>query len=470
MKMNSLFAGAFALAIAFALTIVGADPALAMSGDLIAPSFGALGMITAAGTGRFAMTAAERAKGRFMRGPDHPGEGGRKTAAQLAQETKTEFEGKLSNIKELAEKALTEAEKGVKLEQAEKERIDEALTDFNGVKTRLEDLEQKLARDNGRGDDLQTAGERFVNDEEFKAFAGQTRPRGRVQVDVKDITSLTTDAAGSVGTLVQPDRAAPVPLPQRRMTIRALLAPGTTSSNTIEYDKEKGFTNNAAPVAEGTTKPQSEIQYQEATASVRTIAHWMRASVQILDDAPGLRSMIDNRLRYGLAFVEEQQLLNGSGTGQNLEGLITAATAYATPSGLAAAQQIDTVRLAMLQVALAEYPANGVVMNPIDWAVIELLKDGDGNYMIGQPQGMAPPTLWGLPVVPTQAMTEDKFLVGAFDLAAQIFDRQNATVEVSTEDQDNFVKNKVTIRAEERLALAIYRPEALVYGDFGRVT
>lgn len=392
----------------------------------------------------------------------------KKTAAELAAETKAAFDKQLSTVKDLAEKALAEAEKGVKLEQADKDKIDEALTEFNGTKARLEDLEQKLARDTGRGEDGLTAGQRFINDEQFKAFAEETRPRGRVQVEVKDITSLTTDAAGSVGTLVQPDRAGQVDLPQRRMTIRALIAPGSTNSNLVEYDKEKGFTNNADTVAEGAAKPQSEIQFEEASAKVVTIAHWMRASNQIMADTPALASIIDNRLRYGLAFKEEVKLLNGPG-GSDLEGLVTAATAYAAPSGLVAAQQIDTVRLAMLQVALAEYPANGVVMNPIDWAVIELLKDANDNYLIGQPQGMAPPTLWGLPVVPTQAMTEDKFLVGAFDLAAQIFDRQNATVEVSTEDGDNFTKNKVTIRAEERLALAIYRPEALVYGDFGRV-
>lgn len=392
-----------------------------------------------------------------------------KTAAELAAEVKRDFETKHDKVKEIAEKALAEAEKGVPLAGTAKELADQALTGMNEAKARLDELEQKMARRGEPGDHGRTAGERFVEDEGFKAFASQTRPRGRFIAEVKDITSLTTDAAGSVGTLVRPDRAAPVDLPRRRMTIRALLAQGNTSSNSIEYDKEKLFTNNAAPVAEGALKPQSEIQYEEATATVRTIAHWMRASVQILADAPGLRSMIDNRLRYGLAYVEEQQLLNGSGTGQNLSGLVTEATAYAAPGGLTAGQMIDTVRLGMLQVALAEYPPNGIVLNPIDWAYIEMLKDGDSRYLIGNPQGTLNPTLWGLPVVPTQAMGEDKFLVGAFDLAAQIFDRQDATVEVSTEDQDNFVKNKVTIRAEERLALAIYRPAALVYGDLGRV-
>lgn len=415
------------------------------------------------------MTAAERQMGRFMRAPDgHAPEA--KTAEELAAEVKGEFERKFDELKGMAENALGKAEAGEALTKTFKEKVDEVLTEANGLKARLDDAEQKLARrQDADADAPRTAGERFVASEEFKNFAGQTRPRGRLIVEVKDISSLTTDAAGSVGTLVQAQRVMPVDLPQRRMTVRALLAQGNTTSNTIEYDKEKVFTNSAAPVAEGDAKPQSELQFEEATAPVRTIAHWMRASVQILDDAPALRSIIDNRLRYGLAYIEEAQLLNGSGAGQNIEGLVTAATAYAAPGSLVADQLVDTIRLGILQVALAEYPANGIVLNPIDWAYIEMLKDANDNYLIGNPQGSIQPRLWNLPVVATQAMTVDKFLVGAFDMAAQIFDRQDATVEVSTEDQDNFVKNKVTIRAEERLALAIYREQAIVYGDLGRV-
>lgn len=392
-----------------------------------------------------------------------------KSVGELAAEFKADFQTKHDKVKEIAEKALAEAEKGVPMATTAKELADQALTGMNEAKARMDEIEQKMARGGGDADENRTAGERFVNDEGFKAFAGQTRPRGRFISEVKDITSLTTDAAGSVGSLVQPQRVAGTMLPQRRMTIRALLAQGNTNSSSIEYDKEKVFTNSAAPVAEGAIKPQSELQFEDATAPVRTIAHWMRASVQILADAPALRSMIDQRLRYGLAFQEEAQLLNGSGSGQNIEGLVTAATAYAAAGGLVAATPVDVVRLMILQVALAEYPANGIVMNPIDMAAIEMSKDTAGGYLIGDPQGTINKRLWGLPVIETQAMGVDKALVGAFDLAAQIFDRQDATVEVSTEDQDNFVKNKVTIRAEERLALAIYRQAALVYGDLGRV-
>jgi len=392
-----------------------------------------------------------------------------KTVAELAAETKAAFEIKHDQVKEIAEKALSEAQEGKALSETTKELADQALTALTEAKSRMDEMQQQLDRRGSESETLLTAGQRFVEDDGFKSFAGQTRPRGRHIVEVKDITSLTTDAAGSVGTLVQPQRVAGTELPRRRMTIRALLAQGNTNSSSIEYDREKVFTNNAAPVAEGALKPQSEIQYEDATAPVRTIAHWMRASVQILADVAALRSIIDQRLRYGLAFQEEVQLLTGSGSGQNLTGLITAATAYSAPGSLSATTPVDVIRLMILQVALAEYPANGIVMNPIDMAAIEMSKDSAGGYLIGDPQGTIQKRLWGLPVVETQAVSVDKALVGAFDLAAQIFDRQDATVEVSTEDQDNFVKNKVTIRAEERLALAIYRPAALVYGDLGRV-
>ncbi|KQQ82128.1 capsid protein [Aureimonas sp. Leaf324] len=400
---------------------------------------------------------------------DRPG-GGSKSAAELAAEVKRDFETKHDKVKEIAEQALAEAKKGAPLSEKAKELADEALTGMNETKSRLDELEQKLARGGGGEEGPRTAGERFVEDDQFKAFASQTRPRGRVLVEVKDITSLSTDAPGSAGALVNSDRRGlQVQLPQRRLTVRSLILPGETASNAIEYEQEKLFTNAAAPVAEGALKPQSELQFEDKTATVRTIAHWMRTSVQILADAPGLRSIIDQRLRFGLALAEENQLLNGSGTGQNLLGLVTAATAYAAAGGLTATTQVDVLRLMILQAALAEYPPNGIVINPIDWAAIEMAKDAGGNYIIGNPQGTLSPTLWSLPVVPTQAMGVDKALVGAFNLAAQIFDRQDATVDVSTEDQDNFVRNKVTIRAEERLAMAIYRPQAIVYGDLGRV-
>jgi HK97 family phage major capsid protein len=210
-------------------------------------------------------------------------------------------------------------------------------------------------------------------------------------------------------------------------------------------------------------KPESTITYGLMQTAVVTIAHWIKASKQILDDFKQLSSNIDFRLRYGLAIVEEAQLLKGSGVGNNLNGIYTQATAYSAPIVLSGTvTKIDVLRLMLLQSELALFPATGIVLHPADWTAIELTKDSTGNYIFANPQSLAQPALWGRPVVSTMSMTQDTALVGAFSLGAQLFDREDANVVISTENQDDFIKNMITIRAEERLGLAVYRPEAFI--------
>lgn len=375
-----------------------------------------------------------------------------KTAAELAAEVKADFSKSLDAVKEIAEKAVADAQKGIDQSDAAKAKTDEALTAMNEAKARLDDLEQKLARGGGSDDErAKSIGEQFVESEGFKSFEAtgfsKSARGGDLQIKAT-LTSATTDAAGSVGDAVNQTRLPGIlPLPQRRMTVRDLLSQGRMDGSTLEYVKETGFTNSAAPVAEGAAKPESDLKFDLVTTSAKVIAHWMKASKQILSDVSQLRSVIDERLLYGLAYAEEQQLLNGSGTGQNLLGIIPQASAYSAPITIAGATSIDQMRLAMLQAALAEYPATGHVMNPIDWAFIETLKDSEGRYIIGNPQGTASPTLWSLPVVTTQAIAVDKFLTGAFKLGAQVFDRWDARVETGYVN-DDFTKNLVTDLAE----------------------
>lgn len=475
MKMNSLFAGAFALAIAVCLTVLGADAAFAAGEAELIPGLGIAGAIGAAGAGRMAMTAAERAMGRFMRAPDHDASGrDTKSAAETAAEVKAAFDKRFDELKAVAEDALGRAEKGEGLSEGAKQKADEAITEAGAAKARLDELEQQMAT-MGKGSQAEgrkTAGQTFVENEEVKAFLANPSSGRKVGVDIESkaiISSLTTDADGSAGDLLQPDYQSVIPGVERRLTIRDLLMPGRTNQASIQYPKETGFTNSADTHTEtgGTTKPQSELKFDIVTTSVTTIAHWVIATRQILDDAPALQSYIDGRLRYGLKLVEEDQLLNGGGTGTDLNGIYTQATAStANLMTVSNPTKIDVIRVAILQAALAEFPPNGVVINPLDWAGIELEKDTAGAYIIGNPQDRAQPRMWGLPVVATQAMTVDKFLVGSFGMGAQVFDRQDANVAISTEDASNFRQNLVTILAEERLALAVYRPEAFVKGDF----
>jgi HK97 family phage major capsid protein len=244
-----------------------------------------------------------------------------KSAAELAAEIKSDFETKHDRVKEIAEKALAEAQAGTPLATTAKELADQAITGMDEAKSRLDEMEQKMARRGVDGDAPRSAGERFTEDEQFKAFAGQTRPRGRVVVEVKDITSLTTDAAGSAGALIPTDRRGmQVELPQRRLTVRSLLLPGQTASSSIEYEQEKLFTNNAAPVAEGTLKPQSDLQFEDKTASVRTIAHWMRPRSRSWPMLRVCARSSTNACATAWRWPKKAQLLNGSGSGQNLLG------------------------------------------------------------------------------------------------------------------------------------------------------
>jgi len=394
-----------------------------------------------------------------------------KSAAEMAVEVKAAFEARTNEVKGIAEKALAEAAKGIGMSETVKELADAALLGMNEAKARLDELEQKAVRPSGGDVSVhRSAGTQFVESDEYKSFMASGKSRGSVSVEMKAIiSSLTTLADGSAGDLLEPLRLPIVAPVDRRMTVRSLIMPGRTSQPMIQYPVETGFTNAAATVSEtsGATKPQSEIQFDIVTGAVTTIATTMPATRQIMDDAPMLQSYIDARLRFALATVEEQQLLNGSGTGTNLRGLVTAATAFAAGSVIiAGATNLDVLRIAMLQAALAEFMASGHVINPLDWAVMETLKDTQGRYIIGNPQEVATPRLWGLPVIATQAMGAGSFLTGAFMMGAQIFDCLFFKDTASTENVDNFVKNLVTIRAEERLALAIYRPQAFITGTY----
>lgn len=379
-------------------------------------------------------------------------------------------------VKEFGTEFVKKIEAGDKISADLKEKTDKALADQGELRSKIDELndrakeiEQTVARRSTGGEKSaaqKTPGELFLEDAKVKEFLAQGfRSRGRVRADMAVITTA------AMSGLVQPDRIQGiVSIPERTMTVRDLLTPGRTTSNSIQYWQETGFTNNAHVVSEGVSKPESTITGSLVTANVATIAHVMIAAKQIIEDAPALQSQIDGRLRYGLAYAEEAELLSGDGTGVHILGIIPQATTYSANFTPEAPSRIDTMRLAILQSELALFPATGTVLNPIDWARIELTKDAEGRYIFVQPQSETTPRLWGRPIVSTPALSANRFLTGAFKLGAQIFDREDANVEISTEDGDNFRKNLLTLRAEERLALAVYRPQAFVYGTFQAAT
>ena len=374
----------------------------------------------------------------------------KKLADMVAQKSdKADYDAQVKKVEELAEKA-------------------------QGLADQILACEQKLSRPMGgaAGATVKSLGEMVAEDEGVKAMR-----EGKARVATIQLKSFerknvgpVTSASASAGVLVDPMRVGMVRPEDQDLRIRSLLMPGVTASNAIEYFKENVFTNSAAPVAELALKPQSDITFSKQSTTVKTLAHWIYASKQIMDDVPMLMSYINGRLIYGLRLVEEQQLLLGDGTGENLLGIIPQATAYdatlITTLGVTNVNKMDVIRAAMLQVQLSLYEPTGIVLHPTDWAAITLTKDSNGNYLVANPQSTLSRVLWSLPVVPSMSMSQGTFLVGSFRYGAQFFDREAANIAVSYEDRDNFVKNAVTIRAEERLALAVYRPAAFVAGSF----
>lgn len=373
-------------------------------------------------------------------------------------------------IKAFAEKASQEIKEHGTILADTKTVLDGLVKDGLGLQDRLQDIEQKMARRFAANDptDQKSAGEELSESEDFQAL--QTRGRGIARIGRKAVTNITssTTGTGGVGAGIQATRVPGIVAgPDREFTVRDLIMPGRTASNAIEYVRETGFQNMAAPQGgEGAAKAQSDLSFGLVTTTVKTIAHWFRASKQVLSDIPLLQSYINGRAIYGLKYKEEEQLLAGDGTGQNLLGLIPQATAFNEALRKTGDTKIDTLRRAILQVRVAEYRASAIALNPVDWADIELTKDANGSYIWVNVQEGGAQRLWKLPVVDSNAVPEGEFLVGAMNIAAQVFDREDAAVEVSTEDGDNFRTNMVTIRAEERLALAVYRPESFVHGEF----
>lgn len=345
-------------------------------------------------------------------------------------------------------------------------------TRMGGIEARVAEVEQKMAR-RGGGDpapasETKSIGERFTGGDEFKAYASAGM-KGTVRMEVKTITSATGSAGGAQGGFVTPDRQTdPIMLPRRQMTIRDLVQPGRTASNSVHFLRQTLRQTAAAPVAENPSaiKPQSDYAWQEVLAPVKTIAHWVPASRQVMEDAPALQSIVDGELRYGLDDIEELQLLLGDGTGENLLGLMPQATAFVAPFTIANPTMLDVLLQALAQADASLLPADGIVLNTLDHRRMQATKDAQGRYIGGGPYEQAADRVWQTPKVATNIMPQGSFLVGAFSTAAQIFDRLDAEVLASSEDRDNFVRNMWTIRAEKRLAFAVKRPNAFIKGTF----
>lgn len=285
-----------------------------------------------------------------------------------------------------------------------------------------------------------------------------------------EVKADMTIGADFTGDVIPADRVPGYKFdPTRSVHVRQLIPTGSTDSDVVRYVKESGYTDGGAAKAEGATLGQSDFDMTATDANVRKIGTYFRISEEMLADTPQLTSYLSARAPEKLLSVEDDQILNGSGVAPNLSGIITDATDFAAggfANAIESANEFDVLTVALNQLALANYSADYIMINPTDFHKILLLKSSQNEYLVKDWNQGLQPRINGVPVILSTAVTSDKYLVGNFGMGTQLWIRDNVGVEFSRFDSTNFRDGFVTVRVQERVALTNYLPNAFVNGDF----
>lgn len=331
--------------------------------------------------------------------------------------------------------------------------------EFKSIAASVNEIAQKQSAGFEKGDSrIMTAGEEFVKSDAFAALV--KGERDKVRLEVKN--TVTSDS-----TTVFPDqRPGVIPGNFAPLTIRQLFRAVPVSTNMVNSLRELAWTNSAAEVSQGAAKNQSDLTFEQYNVPIQTVAHWIKVSKQLMEDAPAIMAYIDTRLRDGLAQRIDAQLLNGNGTSPNLSGLTDSGnfTAYTPTSDDLLVDAINRAKYALW--ATGNTP-DTVIVNPATWGAMERTREGagTGQYLYGTPGTIAGANAFGLRIVLSNNMPAAKFLVGAIDSSCVLYNRTGAVVEAGYVG-DDFTNNLVTLRAEERLGLGVERPSGLLYGDW----
>jgi HK97 family phage major capsid protein len=374
------------------------------------------------------------------------------------------YEGQLQESKSAANEVRDEVRQLA-------EKHSELVEQSEALSAKFQEFEQNaMTSMKGGGEREPTWGQKLVDSESFKAMVEGSK---HARVNVKNtIIGEVGSPQDPVDTLTPADRLPGiVPGAFRQLSVLDVVPMGTTNSNAVEYTRESSWTNDAAETAENSAKPESDLTFELVSDPVRTIAHWIKASRQVLDDAPALESYIDRRLRHGLRQRLESQILTGNGTSPNIEGL-TATGRHTDFTAASGANRLDSLNRAKYDVIGADFVATHYFVNPADWSEIELLKAGSGNEYaaangnaVGYIANGLQPLAWGLPVIANNNVSSGEFFCVDIN-SMMLMMRQGAVVEMFEQDDTNVQSNLVTIRAELRAALAVFQPTAIRYGSF----
>lgn len=372
---------------------------------------------------------------------------------------------------EQIDKTIAGMQDDVKSEKAARGDVEKKLEELGKAQLKLSqqllEIQQKSQGQAVAHTVARSVGEQVVKSDSYTGFRQSTGGRRSMCTVVKTAPDPTGTAAAHVPAYREPGIVA---MAQRELMIEALFPNIHVSQNSVEFVKETGFTNNAAPVAEGATKPQSTGSFELVQLPVQTVAHFAKITKQLADDAEALAAFINARMVYGVDKATEDEILSGTGTAPHLSGLMKTGNYVAQSFTLDQIGGTGSTLLDLLRMTYAYINANGyrtsaVILNPIDWALMQGLKGSDKQYLLGSPAGsLAAVAPWGVRVIPSAAMQSGKYLAGDFARAATVYDRQETLVEIATQNEDDFIKNLLTCRAERRLALAVERPAALMGG------
>ena len=337
---------------------------------------------------------------------------------------------------------------------------------------------------NERLDAMEVANKKQFNSQKkvtFKSALQEALDNGAVEGIAKgnsrsasfELKADMTIGADFTGEVIPADRVPGYKFdPTRPVHVRQLLATGSTQSDVVRYVKESGYSNGAAATAEGTTLGQSDFDMTAADANVRKIGTYFRISEEMLADTPQLTSYLSARAPEKLLEVEDAQILSGDGTGANLSGIITDAADFDVSSSGAfyqsveSANEFDVIVAALNQLALLNYNADCIMLNPTDFNKILLLKDSTNKYLKDQVYNGLQPSFSGVKVIQNTAIAAGSFLIGNFGVGTQLWVRQGVNVEFFREDGTNVRDGFVTVRVSERVALTNYLPNAFVNGSF----
>lgn len=320
-----------------------------------------------------------------------------------------------------------------------------------------------------------------------KDALGQIKGRRRVQADMPEFkaagdVTTTGNAVGadSMHALNNDIDKSIVTQYVQRPTIADWLGAGNIAGNAITYFVEKVWDTVAngefKTVAENAKKPGlTPPDYTEVTETLKKLAGWIKLSMEMAEDYDFLVSEINNRLLFQLLLAEEDQLLNGDGTGTNVLGLLNR-EGVQVASSASAAENMDAIYRAQTSVfTKTGLRVDGLVVNPADYEELRLSKDANGQYLAGGPfQGqygvggvLQDPPLWGIHTIQTTAVEKGTVLLGAGKAGATVYRKGGVRVEASNADGEDFTHNRFTILAEERLTLAVRRPDAFVKLSLG---